>query len=598
MTDTTAGPTTGAPTHPAPGSTPCTTSDATSAPTPDSAADAATAAAGPEGPDPLLALTDLQVSYATRRGVVHAVRGASLTVPAGRTVALVGESGSGKSSAGLAVLGLLPDGTGPVRGSIRLAGRELVGLPDRVLRGIRGREIGFIPQDPRASLNPVQRVGTQVAEVLRIHRLSRGRAETERRVRELLGEAGLPDPGRTAEQFPHELSGGMCQRVLIAIALAGRPRLLIADEPTSALDVTVQRRILDHLAEVTRQAGTGLLLITHDLAVAAERADLVAVMSQGRIVETGPSADVIGAPRHPYTRELVAAAPSLTAPPAAATAPAAGPLLTVENLRRVFRARPAPAGRREAASPAGRGRITAVDGVSFTLARGGSLGIVGESGSGKSTLANLLLRLDRPDAGRIVLDGVDLATVPPARLRRLRRNIQPVFQDSYGSLDPAFTVAEAIAEPLRAFGVRKRARAERVAELLDLVRLPAATAGRRPAELSGGQRQRVSIARALALTPRLLVLDEPVSALDVSVQARILTLLAELRAELGLGYVFISHDLAVIRQVCDLVLVMRRGRAVEQGRVTEVFARPQHPYTRELLAAVPGRPPTPARSLT
>ncbi|MFD5320361.1 dipeptide ABC transporter ATP-binding protein [Streptomyces sp. NPDC127098] len=529
---------------------------------------------------PLLAVSDLHLSYRTRRGTVHAVRGASLTVPAGGTVALVGESGSGKSSAGLAVLGLLPAGTEPLRGSIRLDGRELVGLSDRAMRDVRGRGIGFVPQDPKASLNPVQRVGAQVAEALRLNGQARGRAAAARRARELLGEAGLPEPDRTAEQFPHELSGGMCQRVLIAIALAGEPRLLIADEPTSALDVTVQRRILDHLGDVTRQAGAGLLLITHDLAVAAERAEQVAVMSRGRIVEAGRSADVIGAPDHPYTRELVAAAPSMTSEPAAPAPPGAEPLLTVENVRRVFPVRrPTSGGPRE---------IAAVDGVSFTLARGGSLGVVGESGSGKSTLANLLLRLDRPDAGRIVLDGVDLATAPAAELRRLRRHVQPVFQDSYGSLDPAHTVAEAIAEPLRAFGVTPRA--ARVAELLDLVRLPASTGARRPAELSGGQRQRVGIARALALTPRLLVLDEPVSALDVSVQARILTLLGELRAELGLGYVFISHDLAVVRQVCDRVVVMRRGRAVEQGRVTDVFTRPEHPYTRELLAAVPGAP--------
>ncbi|TDC73982.1 dipeptide ABC transporter ATP-binding protein [Streptomyces hainanensis] len=530
---------------------------------------------------PLLAVRDLRVSYRTRAGTVPAVRGASLTVAAGETVALVGESGSGKSSVGLAVLGLLPDGTEPVSGSVELDGRNLVGLPERALRGVRGREIGFVPQDPKASLNPVQRVGAQVAEVLRIHGLERGRAAAARRARELLGEAGLPEPDRVAERFPHELSGGMCQRVLIAIALAGRPRLLIADEPTSALDVTVQRHLLDHLADVTRRAGTGLLLITHDLAVATERAERVAVMSDGRVVETGPSADVIGAPSHPYTRELVAAAPSLTAPPATPAAPDAEPLLTVENVRRVFRTR-LPQG--------GRQVTTAVDGVSFTLPRGGSLGVVGESGSGKSTLAQLLLRLDRPDAGRIVLDGVDLTSVPAGRLRRLRRHVQPVFQDSYGSLDHTFTVAEAIAEPLRAFGVPGRAR--RVADLLDLVRLPAAAGARRPTELSGGQRQRVCIARALALTPRLLVLDEPVSALDVSVQARILTLLAELREELGLAYVFISHDLAVVRQVCDRVLVMRRGRAVEQGAVADVFSGPRHPYTQELLAAVPGGPRT------
>ncbi|WP_062205184.1 ABC transporter ATP-binding protein [Streptomyces sp. NBRC 109706] len=528
-------------------------------------------------PQPLLSVDDLHVTYRTRRSVVDAVRGASLTVPPGETVALVGESGSGKSTLGLAVLGLLPEGTETVRGTIRLAGRELLGLPDRRLRHLRGREVGFIPQDPKASLNPVQRVGAQVAEALRIHGLVTGAAETTERVGQLLADAGLPQPARVAAQFPHELSGGMCQRVLIAIALAGRPKLLIADEPTSALDVTVQRRILDHLAKVTAETGAGMLLITHDLALAAERAARVAVMSSGRIVESGPSARVIGAPAHAYTRELVAAAPSMTSPPAVETPEDAEPLLTVEELRRVYRVRKPTGGHQE---------IAAVDGISFTLARGGSLGIVGESGSGKTTTAQLLLRLDRPDAGRIVLDGADLAGVSPAELRALRRHVQPVFQDSYGSLDPTFTVARAIAEPLRAF--RVRGRAARVAELLDLVRLPASVRDRRPAELSGGQRQRVSIARALALTPRLLVLDEPVSALDVSVQARVLDLLAELRRELGLSYVFISHDLAVIRQVCDRVLVMRHGRIVEHGRVADVFTHPRHPYTEELLAAIPG----------
>ncbi|MDT0266622.1 ABC transporter ATP-binding protein [Streptomyces sp. DSM 44915] len=535
--------------------------------------------------EPLLRIENLRVDYRTRRGTVPAVRGADLTVPAGQTLALVGESGSGKSTVGLAALGLLPAAAGTVTGSVRLAGRELLGRPDRELSRVRGREIGFVPQDPTASLNPVQRVGAQVAEALRVHGLATGAASARRRAEELLGEAGLPEPARTADRFPHELSGGMCQRVLIAVALAAGPRLLIADEPTSALDVTVQRHILDLLGRLTAETGAGLLLITHDLAVAGERAGHVAVMSEGRVVEDGPSAEVIGAPRHPYTRELVAAAPSMTAPPAPPAPADAEPLLTVEELRREFTVRTAN-GSRE--------RVVAVDSVSFTVPRGGSLGIVGESGSGKSTTAELLLRLDRPDAGRVLLDGVDLATASRGELRRLRRDIQPVFQDSYGSLDPTFTVAQAIAEPLRAFGVRGRA--ARVAELLELVRLPAAVRHRRAAELSGGQRQRVCIARALALTPRLLVLDEPVSALDVSVQARVLDLLAELRRELGLSYVFISHDLAVVRQVCDQVLVMRHGRVVERGPVAEVFARPTHPYTEELLAAIPGArgPLTPA----
>ncbi|MFF2373375.1 ABC transporter ATP-binding protein [Streptomyces xiamenensis] len=526
-------------------------------------------------PAPLLTIRDLTVAFHSRRSTVRAVRGLDLDLAPGRTLALVGESGSGKSTTGLAVLGLLPTGAKVLGGRVTLAGRELTGLREREWRTVRGREIGFVPQDPMVSLNPVQRVGDQVAEVLRIHGLAENTKAARERAVDLLADAGLPHPARVARQLPHELSGGMCQRVLIAIALAGEPRLLIADEPTSALDVTVQRRILDHLETVTERLGTSLLLITHDLAVAADRADEIAVMSRGRIVERGPGRRVLTEPTHPYTRELVAAVPDMTAQPAR-PAPEGDrpPLLDVRGLRRTFDG----------------GRTVAVDDVSFTLPAGGSLGIVGESGSGKSTTAKLVLRLDRPDAGTITLDGQDLSTLAPAALRRLRRDIQPVFQDPYGSLDPHFTVADSIAEPLRAFRVTgRRGRRERVAELLDLVRLPASAAHRRPSELSGGQRQRVSIARALALTPKLLVLDEPVSALDVSVQASVLELLTDLRAEFGLSYLFISHDLAVVRQICDRVAVMREGSIVESGPVTQVFDHPEHPYTQDLLSAIPGR---------
>ncbi|UWM49173.1 ABC transporter ATP-binding protein [Streptomyces carpaticus] len=526
-----------------------------------------------DAPQPLLSVRDLHVAFRSRRSTVRAVRGVNLDLAPGRTLALVGESGSGKSTTGLAVLGLLPPGAQVTGGHVTLAGRELTALRERAWRTVRGREIAFVPQDPMVSLNPVRRVGHQVAEVLLIHGLAEDRKAAHARAVDLLADAGLPEPAEVARTLPHELSGGMCQRVLIAIALAGRPKLLIADEPTSALDVTVQRRILDHLETVTEQHGTALLLITHDLAVAADRADEIAVMSRGEIVERGPGHRVLTAPAHPYTRELVAAVPDMTAAPAA-PAPAGPPLLEVRGLRRSFDG----------------GRTAAVDGVGFTLAAGGSLGIVGESGSGKSTTAQLVLRLDRPDAGTITFDGHDLGSLGPAALRRLRRDIQPVFQDPYGSLDPRFTVAQSIAEPLRAYRTTgRRGRQRRVAELLDLVRLPATAAGRRPAELSGGQRQRVSIARALALTPRLLVLDEPVSALDVSVQASVLDLLAELRAGFGLSYLFISHDLAVVRQVCDRVAVMRRGRIVETGPVARVFDHPGHPYTQELLSAIPGR---------
>ncbi|MFB7582575.1 dipeptide ABC transporter ATP-binding protein [Streptomyces hydrogenans] len=546
----------------------------------------------PSEPEALLAVRDLTITYATRAGPVPAVRGVDLTVHPGEVLALVGESGSGKSTTAHAVLGLLPPGARVDGGTIRYAGTDLAAADESVLRAHRGRAIGLVPQDPAVSLNPVQRVGSQVAEVLLLHGLAADRDTAHARAAELLGEAGLDRPRDRARQYPHELSGGMRQRVLIAIALAARPRLLVADEPTSALDVTVQRTILDHLDTLTRTSETAVLLITHDLGVAADRAGRVAVMARGRVVETGPTDEVLTSPRHPYTKTLLAAAPAFA--PARRTpsgtaeardggtpAPAPADLLTAENLVKEYPHRRT--GRHTPPPPA-------VDGVSLRVARGETLALVGESGSGKSTTARLLLRLTDPTAGRITFDGQDVTRLRGAALRALRRRLQIVYQNPYTSLDPRLPVAEIVAEPLRAFRVAGRAeRARRVAVLLDRVHLPADVARRRPAELSGGQRQRVAIARALALRPDLVVCDEPVSALDVSAQAHVLDVLAELQREDGLSYLFITHDLAVVRRIAHRVAVMRHGRIVETGPVETVFTEPREAWTRALLDAVPGR---------
>ncbi|MDG4834250.1 ABC transporter ATP-binding protein [Solwaraspora sp. WMMD1047] len=529
---------------------------------------------------PLLQVSDLQVVYRTRQGPVTAVDGANLMMRSGQTLALVGGSGSGKSTTAHAVIGLLPAGGVVSRGRVRYDGQDLVNLPERRFRALRGRQIGLVPQDPYLSLNPLQRIGTQVAEVLRIHRLASDRAAAARRVEEVLALAGLPDPATVAKRYPHELSGGMRQRVLIAIALAGEPRLLIADEPTSALDVTVQRRILDHLQTLTAELRMGLLLITHDLAIAADRADEVAVMADGRVVEHGPSRQLLTAPVHPYTARLVSDRPGLARtvarrrPPV--VPPGTAPLVEARDLVKEF---PAPDG----------GRLRTVNGVSLTIGPGETLGLVGESGSGKSTLARMLLRLTPPTAGHVLFDGVDITRTDGTALRSLRRRAQMVYQSAAASLDPRWTVRRIIEEPLRAFRIGDRTtRRRRVAELADRTALPGSVLDRRPTELSGGQRQRVAIARALAPDPQLLVCDEPVSALDVTVQTQILSLLEELRRELGLSMLFISHDLAVMRQVADRVSVMYRGDIVETGDNEQLFTAPQHPYTVELLAAIPG----------
>ncbi|PBC42302.1 ABC transporter ATP-binding protein [Rhodococcus sp. ACPA4] len=523
--------------------------------------------------DQLLSVTDLQISY----GAAPAVRGVSFTVGRGEVVAVVGESGSGKSTTAHAILGLL-SGSGHVTGgNVEFEGERIDDYSDRAWQKIRGARIGLVPQDPTTSLNPVTRIGDQVAEVLRIHGLA-DRRKARFDAIEVLARAGIDRPEIRARQYPHELSGGMRQRVLIGIALVANPALIIADEPTSALDVTVQRRILDHLDERIAESGAAVLLITHDLGVAADRADRILVMHDGRIVESGPTETILGNPRHDYTKKLLSSAPSLSSGPIDRPVRAhAAPLLTLAGITKRF--------------TVGRGSaITAVNDVSLTVPRGQTVSLVGESGSGKSTTARIAVRLEQADSGTITFDGADISKVKGSDLRELRRKIQLVYQNPYASLDPKLSIVDIVAEPLRAFKVGTRIQQQaRAAELLDQVALPGQFGSRRPAELSGGQRQRVAIARALALKPDLLVLDEPVSALDVSVQAQILALLDELQRELGLTYLFISHDLAVVRQISDIVGVMQSGQLVEIGTTAEIFDNPRHDYTRTLLGAIPGR---------
>ncbi|MFI7614272.1 ABC transporter ATP-binding protein [Nonomuraea terrae] len=526
---------------------------------------------------PLLEIRDLSVAFRTRKQDATVVRNVSMEILPGQTVAVVGESGSGKSTTAAAVNRLLPDNGRITGGQVLFDGRDLATASEREMTAIRGAGIGLVPQDPMSNLNPLMRIGDQIAEALEVHGVAHGKA-ARARVVELLDMVGIPDPARRVAQYPHEFSGGMRQRALIAMGLACRPKLLIADEPTSALDVTVQRRILDQLDQLTAEMGTAVFLITHDLALAAERADVVAVMYQGEIVETGPAAGILADPGHDYTRRLLKAVPSLASvrvPEAPRDAP---DLVVVDGLRKVFPVR----GTAE--------EFTAVDGVSFAIPRGHTVSIVGESGSGKSTTANLLLGLDEPTSGAIRFDGTDVAALGRRELFAFRRRVQPVFQNPYASLDPRYTVEKSIVEPLRVHRVGTPAeQKKKAAELLERVSLPASLGERLPHELSGGQRQRVAIARALALSPDLVVLDEAVSALDVLVQAQILDLLAELQRELGLSYLFISHDLAVVRMISHAVHVMRDGRIVESGTAEEIFDQPRDAYTQELLAAIPGR---------
>ena len=552
---------------------------------------------------PLLSVRDLKVGFKVDRSMNEVLHGIGFDVYPGETVAIVGESGSGKSTAMHAVMNLLP-GTGRVTGgSILWNGRELVGIHRRDMESIRGREIGLVPQDPMSNLNPVWSVGFQVEEAIRANGLEKGRKAVRERAVEVLQQAGLQDAEKRMKQFPHQFSGGMKQRALIGIGLSANPQLLIADEPTSALDVTVQRVVLDHLAKMTSELGTAVVFITHDLGLAAERAEKLIVMYKGNIVESGPSREILERPQHPYTRRLVSAAPSLAsrrigsdaelpaAPTdsfdiAALTASAretvahGAPMIEVADLGKVYKIR--------------KGNFSsddfhAVSNATFTVKKGETLALVGESGSGKSTIAKMVLQLEKPTSGSIRIAGKETAGLSAKGLFDLRRTLQPVFQDPYGSLDPLTSIGNTIMEPLKIHGVGDSAsRKARVLELLDQVSLPRELASRYPNELSGGQRQRVAVARGLALKPDILILDEAVSALDVLVQAQILDLLAELQRELGLTYLFITHDLAVVRLIADRVCVMQQGRIVEQATTEEVFERPQQEYTKNLLAAIPG----------
>ena len=540
---------------------------------------------------PLLSVRDLTVAFRTQGGMREVLHGVTFDVMPGETVAIVGESGSGKSTTATAIVDLLP-GTGTITGgSITLEGRPLTGLSRRDMEAVRGRDIGFVPQDPMSSLNPVWSIGFQVKEAVRANGVAQGRAAAKARTIEVLQQAGLADAERRLHQYPHQFSGGMRQRALIGIGLAADPKLLIADEPTSALAVTVQRVILDHMASLTRDKGTSVLLITHDLGLAAERAEKIIVMNGGNIVEAGPSRQILENPQHPYTKRLVAAAPSVASQRIQAVVEDRGietlddladipPTVRVAGLTKDYKIRQGNF-RSEA--------FRAVDDVSFEIPRGKTLALVGESGSGKSTVAKMVLKLEEPTSGTIEIDGQDVSHLSNAQSFGLRRRMQPVFQDPYGSLDPLRNIGNTIAEPLQIHGVGDRAsHRARVEELLEQVALPQALATRYPNELSGGQRQRVAIARALALKPDIIVLDEAVSALDVLVQDQILQLLAELQSELNLTYLFITHDLAVVRVSSDLVCVMEKGKVVEQGTVDEIFANPQEEYTDRLLQAIPG----------
>jgi microcin C transport system ATP-binding protein len=524
----------------------------------------------------LLQVQDLAVSFRAAGRELQAAQDISFTLDRGETLALVGESGSGKSVTALSVLQLLPYPSAfHPRGSIMLDGQEMVGAPDAMLRDVRGGKVGMIFQEPMTSLNPLHTVETQIAEAITLHRPLKG-AELRARVIELLRRAGFANAESRLAAYPHQLSGGQRQRVMIAMALANDPALLIADEPTTALDVTIQAQILELLARLKAELGMALLLITHDLSIVRRFADRVCVMRQGRIVESGPVASVFADPKHPYTRMLLAAEPKGAPPPVAADAPE---IVAAEQVRVAF---PIRAGllRRKVSE------IVACDRVSLSVRRGETVGLVGESGSGKTTLGLALLRLTDAE-GAIRFRGTAIEGLSRRAMRPLRRGMQIVFQDPYGSLSPRMTVADIIAEGLEVHepGLRAGERASRAVAALEEVGLEPAMAGRYPHEFSGGQRQRIAIARAMVLKPDFVVLDEPTSALDMSVQAQIVELLRGLQDRHGLAYLFISHDLRVVRAMAHHLLVMKDGKVVEEGRAESVFATPRMDYTRALMAA-------------
>ena len=515
----------------------------------------------------MIAVDDLSIRLPPGADRALALDRLTLAVAPGEVVCLVGESGSGKSMLASAILRLLPPGVTTAGGRITLDGTDLLALPEPAMRRVRGARIGMVFQDAMTALNPLHRVGDQVAEPFRTH-TSLGRTEIRARVLTLFDQVGLPDPPAIARAYVHQLSGGQRQRVGIAMALALEPEVLIADEPTTALDVTTQAQVLALLRDLQRRRGTALLFITHDFGVVADIADRVAVLRQGVLVEHGAVRDVLDRPRHPYTQALIAAVPPMA--PAAPRPVSDEAILVVRGLSKTYRGR----------------AVRALDDVSLEIPRGGTLGVVGESGSGKSTLSRCLMRLVAADAGSVTLDGADLLHMDR---RTAARRIQMVFQDPYGSLNPRRRVGDLVAQGPMLHGMARAPAMARARELLALVALAPDSIDRFPHEFSGGQRQRIALARALALEPAILVADEPVSALDVSVQAQVLALLDELRTRLGLSMLFVTHDLRVAGRICDRVAVMQNGRVVEQGPTAEVFRHPRHAYTQTLLAAVPGR---------
>jgi microcin C transport system ATP-binding protein len=527
--------------------------------------------------EPILSVGGLKVDFATHEQTVGAVRGIDFVVGPGEILALVGESGSGKSVTALSILDLLPPGSARTAGSIRYRGAELVGAPKHTLRSLRGNRVGMIFQEPMTSLNPIHQIGRQLIEVLRIHQPA-SRDILTGKAADLLRQVGIPDPVRRMASYPHELSGGQRQRVMIAMAIANQPDLLIADEPTTALDVTVQAQVLDLLREMRARLGMAILLITHDLGIVRTMADRVAVMRQGEIVETAGAAALFADSTHPYTRMLLAAEPKGPPLPAQPNAPE---ILRGRGIQVRFPVRTGVFRRIT-------GHVAAVAGIDLTVRAGETLGVVGESGSGKTTLGLALLRLVDSD-GLISFQGQDLAVLKPREMRALRRQMQIVFQDPYGSLSPRMTVGDIVGEGLRAHHVAIASERDRlVREALAEVGLDPEMRHRYPHELSGGQRQRIAIARAMVLRPKLVILDEPTSALDRSVQAQIVDLLRELQTRHGLAYVFISHDLRVVRALASEVLVMKDGKVVEQGPAAQIFTAPRENYTKALLAAALG----------
>jgi peptide/nickel transport system ATP-binding protein len=565
---------------------------------------------------PLLDVTDLTVEFATRRGIVKAVQHVNISVAKGETLGIVGESGSGKSVTSYAVMRILDRAGKIAEGSVSFSGIDIKGATENQMRDLRGREISMIFQNPRAALNPIRKVGDQIEDVLRQHVQSAGSDRGEKAI-EALEAVKIARPRERYHAYPFELSGGMCQRVVIALALACNPQLLIADEPTTGLDVTTQKAVMDLIVELTRSRGMSTILITHDLGLAAAYCDRVVVMEKGRVVETALSADIFANPQHPYTKKLMQATPRLgvslrdllpaeeraAMPVQSATAVAAAsgeqPLLRVDNLVKEYARQGATATLAKLFSrspPAEPDKFRAVDGISFSIGHGESVGLVGESGCGKSTTSMMVMRLIDKTSGSILFDGDDIGAMPPNTFARLplRKSIQMVFQDPTDSLNPRFTAARAIADPIMQLGDIKGGDALR-AKCEDLARqvgLPLELLDRFPHQMSGGQKARVGIARAIALQPKLIILDEPTAALDVSVQAVVLNLLQDLKQSMGMSYLFVSHDLNVVRLLCDRVIVMRTGRIVEEGQTEAVLDAPQDDYTKELLSAIP-HPPLP-----